>query len=294
MLDYFVIISSKKQEIISEVKDLFASSDIRDLGSEWTEVSGKLKGTFDDAKEACFQISQNRKCDCNCIDGEVYEAEKKLVVFDMDSTLIQQECIDELAAEAGVAEEIKKITALAMQGEIDFSESLRRRVGLLKGLSSNIIDKVIAKITFTPGAKELCQSLRALGATTVVASGGFIPMAKYVQKELGIDYAFANELEIEDGILTGKVKGKILDGKRKAQILCEKVVELQVPEINTVAIGDGANDLIMMEEAGLGIAFNAKPKVQQKADSRINQPSLLNVMYLFGFDTHRQHKLLSE
>ncbi|EPX74047.1 phosphoserine phosphatase [Schizosaccharomyces octosporus yFS286] len=290
-----VLSPSSETKALEAVFRLFESPQLQELGDGWKQVSGKLVSSFADAKAECDSISSQEKLDCNCLKYEAYSTSKKLVVFDMDSTLIQQECIDEIAAEAGIQKEVSTITSLAMNGEIDFQESLRRRVSLLEGLSVDVIDKIIAKITFTPGAKELCRVLKKLGATLVVASGGFIPMANYVKEQLNLDYAYANMLEYShDGkYLNGKVQGAIVDGKRKAEILREKKAELGLEEFETMAVGDGANDLIMMGESGLGVAYNAKPKVQLMASSKINQTSLQNVLYLLGINKSEQERLLA-
>ncbi|KAJ1559872.1 hypothetical protein HK096_010804 [Nowakowskiella sp. JEL0078] len=185
----------------------------------------------------------------------------------MDSTLIQQEVIDEIADIAGVVEKVSKITEAAMNGEIDFKESLKRRVVLLEGTSATVFETVKKRITFTPGALELCRALKRLGVKLAVVSGGFIPLAQYVKNHLGLDYAFANQLEIStDGtfVLTGKTIGPIVDGQRKAELLNVIAQAEGVKLDQVVAVGDGANDLWMMAEAGLGVAFRAKPKVQEK------------------------------
>ncbi|ORY37142.1 phosphoserine phosphatase serb [Neocallimastix californiae] len=203
----------------------------------------------------------------------------------MDSTLIQQEVIDEIARHAGVVKEVSAITASAMNGEINFQESLARRVALLKGLSVNIFEEIKKVITFTPGAHKLCKTLKNLGYKLAVCSGGFVPLANYIKNELGLDFAYANNLAIsEDGTqLEGKTYGPIVDGSRKAELLgAISQLEHLIPE-QTIAVGDGANDLLMMSKAGLGVAFNAKPRVQEQAPTRINQPSLDNVLYLLGY-----------
>jgi phosphoserine phosphatase SerB len=171
-----------------------------------------------------------------------------------------------------------------MNGEIDFKESLRQRVGLLHGVSAGVLEQVRQKLVFTEGAKTLCAVLKRLGVKMAVISGGFIPLAKYVKHELGLDYAFANELEIgEDGNLTGKTIGSIVDAERKAELLGVIAQTENISREHVMAVGDGANDLLMLAAAGLGIAFNAKPKVQLQAEARINQKSLHNVLYLLGY-----------
>jgi len=207
---------------------------------------------------------------------------KRLVQLDVDSTFIQQEAIELLAAKAGVLEQVAAITASAMRGEIDFEESLRARVALLKGLPSSAIDQVREEITLTDGAAELVEALHAEGHSVALVSGGFINIIEPMIKSLSIRYYRANELEIRDGVLTGGLIGSIVDRAGKATALREFAQASSVSLENTVAIGDGANDLDMMAIAGLSIAFNAKPVVAQAADLSINEPSLKSVLHLIG------------
>ncbi|KAJ3075375.1 hypothetical protein HDU98_008329 [Podochytrium sp. JEL0797] len=212
----------------------------------------------------------------------VWRRNKRVVVFDMDSTLIEQEVIDEIARCCGVVEQ--KITESAMNGEIDFKESLARRVGLLKGTPVSVLETVRAKITFTPGVRELCFVLKRLGFTLAVISGGFLPLAKYVKSELNLDFAYANQLAVsEDGsVLEGRTFGAIVDGTRKAELLDVIAQSCNVGLNQVIAVGDGANDLPMLGLAGLGVAWNAKPRVQEQAQVCLNQPSLLYVLTLLG------------
>jgi len=207
---------------------------------------------------------------------------KRLVQLDVDSTFIQQEAIELLAAKAGVLEQVAAITSSAMRGEIDFEESLRARVALLKGLPSSAIDQVREEITLTDGAAELVEALHAEGHSVALVSGGFLNIIEPMIKSLSIRYYRANELEIRDGILTGGLIGSIVDRAGKATALREFAKLSAVSLENTVAIGDGANDLDMMAIAGLSIAFNAKPVVAQAADLSINEPSLKSVLHLIG------------
>jgi len=240
---------------------------------------------IDQLKKKIFELTSTFKTDIALQVDDVYRRNKRLIVFDMDSTLIQQECIDEIARHAGVVKEVSAITASAMNGEINFQEALAKRVALLKGLSTDIFDEIKKIITFTPGARKLCKTLNKLGYKQAVCSGGFVPLANYVKNELNLDFAYANNLSVsEDGTqLEGKTYGPIVDGSRKAELL-GAITQLEhlIPE-QTIAVGDGANDLLMMLKAGLGVAFNAKPIVQEKAPTRINQPSLENVLYLLGY-----------
>jgi phosphoserine phosphatase len=207
---------------------------------------------------------------------------KRLVQLDVDSTFIRQEAIELLAAKAGVLEQVAAITSSAMRGEIDFEESLRARVALLKGLPSSAIDQVREEITLTDGAAELVEALHAEGHSVALVSGGFLNIIEPMIKSLSIRYYRANELEIRDGVLTGGLIGSIVDRAGKATALREFAKLSAVSLENTVAIGDGANDLDMMAIAGLSIAFNAKPVVAQAADLSINEPSLKSVLHLIG------------
>ncbi|WP_305042851.1 phosphoserine phosphatase SerB [Geoalkalibacter sp.] len=207
---------------------------------------------------------------------------KRLVVMDMDSTLIQIEVIDELARLAGVGDQVARITHRAMNGELDFQGALRERVALLKGLPAAALEEVYRTIPFTPGAKTLVRILKRLGFRTAVISGGFTFFTDRLKEELGLDYAFANGLEIVAGQVTGQVNGTIVDGARKAELLEEIARREGIALDQTIAIGDGANDLPMLGRAGLGIAFNAKARVREEADTHINQQSLDSILYLLG------------
>ena len=207
---------------------------------------------------------------------------KRLVQFDVDSTFIQQEAIELLAAKAGVLQEVARITESAMRGELDFAESLVARVALLKGLPETVFEEVRKEITFTPGAVELVHLLHQDGHCVSLVSGGFINIMQPIVDELKIDFFKANELEVVDGFLTGKIIGSIVDRASKAVALKEFASQSNVELENTVAIGDGANDLDMMAVAGISIAFNAKPIVSATADYSINEPSLVPVAAIIG------------
>jgi phosphoserine phosphatase len=206
----------------------------------------------------------------------------KLVVMDVDSTLIQQEVIELLGAKAGVASEIAKITEAAMRGELDFEASLRARVALLKGLPETVLSDVQSEITLTPGARTLVRTLKKLGHHIALVSGGFEPVIAPLAAELGIDHMRANNLEIIDGKLTGALVGPVIDRAGKATALRDFAAEHNVDLEQTIAIGDGANDLDMIAIAGMGIAFNAKPAVKAAADSSVSAPYLDSVLYLMG------------
>ncbi|KAF9169356.1 hypothetical protein BGX20_010428 [Mortierella sp. AD010] len=241
---------------------------------------------MDKFREALFQLSAAHGTDVALQPYDVFRKHKRLVVFDMDSTLIQQEVIDEIARHAGVMKQVSEITEAAMNGEIDFKESLKRRVALLKGTPVTVLDTVREQLTFTEDALYLCRALKKIGFKLAVISGGFMPLALHVKNILGLDYAFANQLKVSpDGLyLTGETVGPIVSGERKAELL-EVIAQAESVTLDQViAVGDGANDLWMLAKAGLGIAFNAKPRVQQKARARINQKSLKYVLYLLGYE----------
>ena len=207
---------------------------------------------------------------------------KRLVQLDVDSTFIQQEAIELLAAKAGVLEQVAAITASAMRGELDFEQSLRARVALLKGLPASVIAEVQMEISLTDGAQNLVETLHDKGHSVSLVSGGFIDIIEPMIKTMSIKYYKANKLEIVEGILTGGLIGPVVDRAAKAEALREFALASEVSMDNTVAIGDGANDLDMMAAAGLSIAFNAKPVVVEAADLAINEPSLRSVISLIG------------
>ncbi len=221
----------------------------------------------------------------------LYRRNKRLVVMDMDSTLIQIEVIDELARIAGVGRQVAEITERAMNGELDFQGALRERVALLKGLKAEALEEVYRNIPFTPGAKNLVRILKRLGFKTAVISGGFKFFTDRLQQELGLDYAYANQLEIKGGEVTGGVVGTIVDGARKAQLLEEIARQEGVTLDQVIAIGDGANDLPMLDKAGLGIAFNAKARVREQADYHINQQSLDSILFLLGLSEREMEEI---
>ena len=212
----------------------------------------------------------------------LHRRSKHLVVMDADSTLLQDEVIDLLADECGRAADVSAITELAMAGEIDFAESLRRRVALLEGLPATVLDDVRARLRLTPGARTLLRTLRRLGYVPAVVSGGFVEVLGPLMAELGVDYLEANHLEIVDGALSGRLVGEIVDRAGKAGALRRFAEEVGVPLEQTVAVGDGANDIDMLSVAGLGIAFNAKPVVQDHADTALSVPYLDAVLYFLG------------
>jgi len=206
-----------------------------------------------------------------------------LVCFDMDSTLIQTEVIDELAKHAGVGDEVSKITESAMRGEIEFKESFRQRLGLLNGLDENVMKSIAENLPLTEGAERLFSTLRKYGFKTAILSGGFTYFGQFLQKKLGIDYVYANELEIKNGKLTGNYLGDVVDGAKKAELLQKIALQENIHLEQVVAVGDGSNDLPMINKAGLGIAFHAKPIVKANAQHAISVIGLDAILYLMGF-----------
>lgn len=244
--------------------------------------------------EAMSRFERNWNIEAVFQASSVFQRHKRLAVFDMDSTLIQQEVIDEIARELGVEKEISAITAAAMNGELDFEESLRKRCSLLRGVSSSVFETLKGRITLTPGAAELVQALRRLGYKTAVLSGGFMPLAGWLAEKIGLDYYHANNLVVsEDGsALTGELSGQIVHAEQKRRLVVEIAAKEGVSLEQVLVAGDGANDLPMMKVAGLGVAFNAKARVQMEAPARLNSRSLLDVLYLLGISKEEQDELL--
>ncbi|HGH3282440.1 phosphoserine phosphatase SerB [Acinetobacter baumannii] len=233
-------------------------------------------------RAACLLLSSELNIDVAVQEDNAYRRNRRLVCFDMDSTLIEQEVIDELALEAGVGEQVAEITERAMQGELDFQQSFRARVALLKGLDASVLPKIAERLTITEGAERLISTLKALGYKTAILSGGFQYFAEYLQAKLGIDEVHANVLDVQDGAVTGEVKGVIVDGARKAELLRELANKLGISLEQAMAVGDGANDLPMLAIAGLGVAYRAKPLVRQNANQAISSVGLDGVLYLLG------------
>ena len=214
--------------------------------------------------------------------GGLHRRAMRLVVMDVDSTLLRDEAIDLLAEQTGHAEEVAKLTAAAMRGEIDYADSLRQRVALFGGLRASALDDLIGRLRLTPGARTLVRTLKRLGYRCGVVSGGFTQVTDWLTAELGLDYAAANTLQIADGRLTGQVTGELIDRPGKERALRRFAALADVPLSQTIAVGDGANDLDMIAAAGLGVAFNAKPAVRQAADTSLSVPHLDAVLYLLG------------
>lgn len=236
-----------------------------------------------DLRVELMTLSSELDVDLAYQEDNVYRRNRRLVVFDMDSTLIQQEVIVELAKEAGVGEQVADITEAAMRGELDFSQSLERRVALLKGLNESVMEKVANRLTLNEGADRLVKQLKALSFKTAILSGGFDYFGHSLSQKLGIDHVYANQLEIVDGVLTGKVLGQVVDADRKAELLKKLTVEQGLTLQQTIAVGDGANDLKMLSIAGMGVAFHAKPVVRESADYALTNLGLDAILYLMGY-----------
>ncbi|MGE0460995.1 MAG: phosphoserine phosphatase SerB [Vicinamibacterales bacterium] len=244
-------------------------------------ASGDL-GSEDQMRAALLELTHRHDVDIAFQHDNVYRRSRRLVAFDMDSTLINAEVIDELARLAGVGAQVQAITESAMRGELDFQASFRKRVSLLKGLPASALRQVVDTVPLMDGAERLTSTLRRLGYKTAILSGGFTFVGRELQRRLGIDYLHANELDIADGVVTGQVRGDIVDGARKAYHLAEIARAEGLSMEQVIAVGDGANDLPMLRLAGLGIAFRAKPLVRQSARQSISTMGLDGILYLLG------------
>ncbi|KGE03886.1 phosphoserine phosphatase SerB [Pseudohaliea rubra] len=272
---------------------LLTDHDWQVLGGEWLSLPGSPRGCLevslagDDAalpalREASLTLAAERALDLCLQVEEPLRRHRRLAVFDMDSTLIEAEVIDELAGAAGVREAVSAVTERAMRGEIDFRESFRARLATLRGLDGHCLDGIAAGLRLVDGARQLVATLRTLGVHTAILSGGFDYFARDVQRRLGIHEVHANRLAIEAGVLTGEAVEPIVDGARKAALLRELAAREGLSPAHVLAVGDGANDLPMLAEAGLGVAFRAKPVVRASARQAISHAGLDCVLFLLG------------
>ncbi len=249
-------------------------------------VEFSVRGTPKDKekmKADFLKLATELQVDISFQEDSMYRRMRRLICFDMDSTLIKTEVIDELAIRAGVGDEVKAITESAMRGEIDFTESFRRRCALLKGLDVSVMQEIAENLPITEGADRLMRVLKKVGFKIAILSGGFTYFGNYLKQKFGIDYVYANELEVIDGKLTGRYLGEVVDGKRKAELL-RLIAQVENVDIRqTVAVGDGANDVPMISIAGLGIAFHAKPKVKATAEQSISTIGLDGILYFLGY-----------
>ena len=250
-----------------------------------TCIEFSVRGTIDDKsriQDALMKLTNTGEVDISFQKDGIFRRSRRLICFDMDSTLIRTEVIDELADRAGVGDKVREITERAMRGEIDFNESFKERVALLKGLDVGVMEDIAINLPITEGVDRMMTILKRVGYKTAILSGGFMYFGNYLKRRFGFDYVYANDLEVEDGKLTGRYKGEIVDGARKAELLrllCQfENIDIQ----QSVAVGDGANDLPMLNSAGLGIAFHAKPKVRANARQSLSTVGLDGILYFLG------------
>lgn len=234
-------------------------------------------------KKSLLELAHQYDIDIAFQEDNIFRRNRRLVVFDMDSTLIDAEVIDELAIEAGVGQQVAEITEAAMQGKLDFKQSFEQRLALLEGLDAAVLPKIAKRLRLNEGAEHLITTLKKLGFKTAIVSGGFTFFGEYLQEILGVDYVYANQLDVQDGKVTGSVKGDIIDGQRKADLLRELADREGLMLEQVIAVGDGANDLPMLDIAGLGIAFRAKPLVEASAKQAISSLGLDGILYLLGY-----------
>lgn len=261
-------------------------------------VEFSMRGTPIDVEQLqrrFMEMASELNMDISFQRESMFRRMRRLICFDMDSTLIQTEVIDELAIRAGVGDQVKAITERAMRGEIDFTDSFRQRVALLKGLGVSVMQEIAESLPITEGVERLMKLLKMVGFKIAILSGGFMYFGNYLAQKFGIDYVYANELEVKGGKLTGRYVGEVVDGRRKAELLKLIAQVEKIDLMQTVAVGDGANDLPMIGLAGLGIAFHAKPKVKATAQQSLSTVGLDGILYFLGYkDSHIDEELLTE
>ena len=276
---------------IESINRLTGRIPLEEVGTQTTNakscVTLSVRGTPPNRENmnlSFLEMASSLGIDISFQEDNLYRRNRRLVCFDMDSTLIQTEVIDELAERAGVGEQVKVITESAMRGEIDFNESFKQRMALLKGLPEAELEDIAKNLPITEGAERLFKALQRFGFKTAILSGGFTYFGNYLKEKLGVDYVYANELEIKDGALTGNYIGSIVNGNKKAELM-RLIAQFENLDLNQViAVGDGANDLPMLNLAGLGIAYHAKPKVRKNASQAIDTIGLDGILYLLGFN----------
>lgn len=286
-------------QFIGEIAELLASHEVNivridnrsnDIKFSSLDILAETHEKLDwiKLKEDLVGISNQHQIDIGLVQDNVFRQNKRLIVFDMDSTLIQTEVIDEMGASFGLGDQIKAITEKAMNGEIDFDNALKERVKLLKGLKKSELDEIAARLPVTEGVQSFIKIVKSLGYKTAIVSGGFRYFAEGLREKLGMDYAFANELEFEGDTLTGKVRGQVVNGAQKAFILELLAQQENISLEQVVAIGDGANDLPMLSKAGLGIAFHAKEKVKKEAKQLMSHGPMTSILYFLGIPGNYQ------
>ena len=285
------ILAKDRVGIIRDVAEIAAENRINIEKASVTArgdlISIEFLMDFGDYDVESFKAKLKKDCECRGLDVFVQDQgrsrkEKRLIVFDMDMTIVDFEIINKLASFVGVDEQVKAITEMAMNGEMDFKESLRQRVRLMKGTNASTLEEIARDLQLTPGSEELIRHLKQVGYKIALISGGFTYFTDVLKERLGFDYAFANELEIENGVLTGEIKGDIIDAEAKGRIIYRLAEFEKISSDNIVAVGDGANDCLMIKNAGLGVAFNAKEILKKVSDGTLSRENLLGLLNVLG------------
>lgn len=285
-----VFIDKFNDVFLSEVQTFLENSDaiiernevLSEQGLKAVDVYLSFPHDPEKIKFELMNLSEKYQVDLAMIPHDGMRSRLKMIVFDMDSTLIQHEVIDEMATEHGIGDQVKEITDRAMNGELNFNQALIQRVSLLKGLKKESMNKILSHLKLSDGAKKVVHELKKKGYKTAIISGGFNFFAEHFKNKLGMDYAFANDLEFDGDTLTGKLKGSIINAEEKARLLEEIAKRENISVDQVIAVGDGANDLLMLSKAGLGIAFHAKTKVKQQAMHRLSFGPMTTLLYFLG------------